>query len=138
MTALRHRATSTWKGLALGLVVSMVVTFAILVIAAKLIQTEIIEEECLGYGVMAAILLGAFGGAATGAVSIQRRKGLICLFSGVLYWGTLLGITALFFGGQYQSVGITGMLIFAGVGAAAFLLTRQKKKENKRNKRGKW
>lgn len=126
-----QRAASTGAGLAMGLGASLLLTVIVLTITAKLIQKEMIPEESVGYGIMISLLLGSFGGAVTGAMMIQRRKGIICLSAGALYWAALIAITALFFGGQYQSVGVTGVLILAGAGAAA-LLTVKEKRRNKR------
>lgn len=124
---LQRRAASTPAGLALGLIVSTAVLGAVLTVTAKLVQSEIIPEEKIGYGILMALLAASFLGAMTSAMTIQRRRGLMCLLSGLLLWLALLSATALFFGGQFRSVGVTGFLIMGGVSAGALIQTREKK-----------
>jgi hypothetical protein len=54
--------------------------------------------------------------------------------SGGLYWGLLLCITALFFGGNYDAVPETAAVIITGSGCAAMvsLPQRQTKPKKKR------
>ena len=42
---------------------------------------------------------------------IKKMYLQVCLMAGACYYLTLLGITALFFGGQYQGVGVSGIII---------------------------
>ena len=44
--------------------------------------------------------------------------------SGLVYFVTLLAITALFFGGQYEAVGVTGLLVFGASTAVGLLKTQ--------------
>lgn len=124
---MQRKATSTPTGLTIGLIVSIAALSAMLTITAKMIQAEIIPEENVGYGVLIALLTASFLGAMTASVTIQRRRGLMCLLSGSLLWAVLLSATALFFGGQYRSVGVTGLLIMSGAGAGALIQAREKK-----------
>lgn len=124
---MQRKAVSTPAGLAFGLIVSIAALSAILTITAKMIHAEKIPEENVGYGVLIALLIASFLGAMTASATIQRRRGLMCLLSGSLLWAVLLSATALFFGGQYRSVGVTGLLIMSGAGAGALIQAREKK-----------
>jgi hypothetical protein len=46
--------------------------------------------------------------------------------SGAGYYLTLLAMTALFFGGQYQGMGVTLGLVLAGAGTATLLSVKRK------------
>lgn len=137
-TGVHHKASSTGVGLALGLGVSLLITIALLAASAKLIQAELLQEERIGFTIMGTLLLASFGGAIASAWTIQRRKGLMCLCSGGLYWASLLAVTALFFGGQYDAVGVTALLILAGAGAAALLTMKEKKGRKNKKSMVKW
>lgn len=114
-------ASSIPAGLALGAAVSLAITLAGAWIFAYLIAGEILKESSIGYCAMAIILLASVVSAAVAVGRIKRRRVYICGLSGLIYFGILLSVTALFFGGQYQAVGITALLILAGSGAVALL-----------------
>ena len=78
-----------------------------------------LKQENIGYGVMLLLLTASYAGAALASAKVKRRKGLVCLLTGVGYFALLLAVTALFFGGQYSAVGVTALLILAGSGCAA-------------------
>lgn len=129
---MQRRALSTPTGLAFGLIISMAVLSAVLTVTAKMIQSEMIPEENAGYGIMTALLAASFLGAVTASMMIQRRRGLMCLLSGGLLWVALMSVTALFFGGQYRSVGVTGLLIMSGASAGAMIQAREKKAKRRK------
>lgn len=115
------RASSVPAGLAVSGIVSLVTTVLIVTIGGALISKEILPQEQIGYCSMLALLLGAVMGAVTAVRKIQRRRILVCMMSGGVYFLVLLAITAMFFGGQYQGVGVTFLLILGGsvIGALA-------------------
>jgi len=59
---------------------------------------------------------------------VKRQKVAICMMSGVLYWGLLLCLSALFFGGDFSAIWETAGMIAAGSGSAALLSAPRKKK----------
>ena len=117
------RAMTMPGGLVMGLVVSMVLTLSISLLLAKLVLTETMNIEGLGYGILILLLVASFTGAVTAHNQVKHRRVLVCMLSGVVYFAALLGITALFFGGQYTGIGVTGLLILGGSGAAAVMTT---------------
>ena len=99
--------------------VNIVITVSLGAIFAKLVDAEKMAWENIGYGIAGLILLASFCGAATAFSKIRRQRLAVCFGSGALYLGILLGTTALFFGGQYEAVGVTAALVFGGCAIAA-------------------
>lgn len=108
------RASSIPAGLLFGAMASLGITLLAAALIAKLVSAEYIEESSIGYGIMAALLGASFAGALLASGKIKRQRLLVCTLSGLLYFLILLGITALFFGGQYEAVGVTGILVMGG------------------------
>ena len=114
-------AMSIPGGLALGGLISLTVTMLLSGIIALLIHRQVLQHRAIGYGVMVLLTTAAFAGAMTAQNRIKHLRLMMCMISGILYWGQLLTITALFFGGQYAAVAETGSMILCGSGLAAFL-----------------
>ena len=115
------RASSVWAGLAAGVTVSVVVTLLMTALTALLLDRERVAWETVGYWILSGIMLSAFLGAVTACRRIRRQKLMITAMSGLAYFAVLLSITALFFGGQYEAVGVTALLVAGGSGCAALL-----------------
>ena len=113
------RTSSVPAGLALGAGVSAVVTGLMTAALAGLLNQETIPWETVGYGILIMVMLSAYLGALTAWSKIRRQRLMICMMSGLVYFGMLLSVTALFFGGQYQAVGVTALLVAGGSGCAA-------------------
>ena len=113
------RASAIPVGLAIGALVSLVITIAGAATTAYLLSAEKIGQGSIGYAAMLiAVLAGAMG--AWGAFSaIKRRRLQICMLSGVVYYSILLAMTALFFGGRYRGMGVTLLCILVGCGIVA-------------------
>ena len=126
------RASSMAAGLTIGAIASLCVTVLICAIGAHMISTEILPQNQIGYCAITALLSATIMGAAVASGKIKRRKVMVCLLSGLIYICTLLALTALLFGGQYQGIGVT--LITVGIGsiAATLLVNREKKPRSKR------
>lgn len=122
-------------GLALGAVASLIVTLLIAVLMAILLDQEIIAWSRIGYGIMVLIFASSFTGAIVAVNSIRRQRLLVSLLSGFVYFGILLSITALFFGGQYEAVGVTAVLILGGCGTAGILNSGEKGRGKQRKNR---
>lgn len=108
------RAASIPAGLLSGMVVSLGITILGAAIIAKLLDLGKMSEEMIGYSVMVMLMAASFAGALVSRSRIKRQHLLVCGLAAVLYFLMLLGITALFFGGQYEAVGVTGVLVFGG------------------------
>ena len=120
---IRHtgKASSMASGLGAGGTVSLTVTVLGAMGIGKMLDLQKLEWKNTGYVILFLLLIGSFTGALTASEKIKRRKLLVCAVSGGIYWAELLLITALFFGGQYEAVGVTALLITAGSVSAALL-----------------
>ena len=133
------RASSMAGGLLTGLAVSTVITVLFTALAATMVDKQWIGEKDIGYCAMVILLAAPFWGAKTAERRIQRQKLLVCVISGSLYFLLLMAVTALFFGGQYEAVGVTLLLITAGSALTLLLGSGQnrgvKHKKRKRHNR---
>lgn len=129
------RASSMPRGLAVGAAVSMAITLVSALVMAGLLDAEKLAWENVGYGIMVMVFCGAFLGAVTGYHLVKRQRMVVCLMGGGIYFLMLLAVTALFFGGQYDGVGATGVLILGGSGCAALLGLRQGRGGRRRRNR---
>lgn len=127
------KAVSMPAGLTLGALTGLAVTILGSMILAKMMDAEWIGEERIGYGVMGMLLLASYLTAAISFGKIKRRRLLVCLCSGGIYFGILLSMTALLFGGEYSGVGVTALLIACGV-ILAILPGFQQRRGGKRPK----
>lgn len=119
------RTRSMPVGLTLGAAVALALTLTLSLIGAKLIDMGKIKEQQIGYLAMGILMLSAFLGALVACGAIRRRKGMVCALSALIYYCLLLSITALFFGGQYQGMGVTALVVLCGDALALLLTTRQ-------------
>ena len=114
-------ASSIPAGVAIGCTISVLIAVVAAGAFAKLIDAGVMGETTIGYCAMVILLISSFAGAWTAAAKIKHRKALCCLTCGAVYYGILLGMTALIFGGQYQGMGVTALLIGAGSVCAMML-----------------
>ena len=122
------RAMSMPAGLVMGGVTSLGVTLLCAGILAKILEAEVIPESSTGYGLIVLLIAASFAGAMVSSGKIKRQQLVVCAAAGAIYYGILLSITALFFGGQYSAVGETAMLVLCGSGLAFLLRARDGKR----------
>ena len=122
------RTSSVQSGLGWGIAAGMGVSLGAAAIIGKLIISGFVLWENIGYLIMCILLGASFLSAAVSCMKIKRQYLVVCALSGVLYFGILLAVTALFFGGQYEAVGATAAMVFAGSVCAAMLNIRDKGK----------
>lgn len=114
-------AVSIPAGLAAGSIVSLAVTCVSTAVLAKLVDSEKLPWENIGYGIAIMLMLSSFCGAMTAFRKIKRQRLMVCMASGGIYFAMLLSATALFFGGQYEAVGVTALLVLGGSLSAGLL-----------------
>jgi hypothetical protein len=129
------KAISMPFGLAIGLTVCIAITLIVAGISANLILNQRIGEGAIGYCALLALLLASSAGAWMAAVLVKRRWMIVCMVVGGCYFLTLLGVTALFFGGQYQGIGATALTILGGSGCVGLLGIRAGNSGRKRHKK---
>ncbi len=129
------RAVSMPAGLAVGLGVSAAITVLMAAIAAYLQGGEVLGENGVGYFAMLTLLISSVVGAMTAAGKVKHMRMAVCLLSGICYLLLLIGTTALFFGGQYEGVGVTAAVVLGAALAAVFLQRKDKRSTSVRIKK---
>ena len=127
-------ALSIPTGLGVGLLIGLSVTIAGAALTAWLIATEKIGEGSAGYAAMVILALSAGLGALTAVYLIKKQRLQVSMLSGVCYYLALLAMTALFFGGQYQGMGVSAIIVLAVCVVIAFLPLKNSQARGKRKK----
>lgn len=120
------KAYSIPGGMGIGWLAGAIITLALSALLAILLLNGVIAWQNAGYYVMGIIMTATFMQANIACNAVKRRKLLMCTCSGVLYLATMLLTTALLFDGQYQSVGVTALLIVAGSASALLVQCAEK------------
>lgn len=130
-------AVSFPAGIAIGSGLSVGMTVLMAMVLAWMMERELIRENSIGIA-SAVILIGSSAvGALVASGKIKHRRLLACMTAGAVYYLTLLCFTALFFGGQYQGMGITALTVCGGSAAAALLCLKGERRGLRRNHRKK-
>lgn len=126
-----RKPTGTGKsmpaGLAMGWIVSMVITVVVCGVITWLILSGKAGWEVIGYGAIVILLVASYAGATVSCKMIMHRKLLVCILSGVIFLFSLTLITVLLFGGQLDSIWITALLTAGGTATAALVHCAEKK-----------
>lgn len=107
-------AASIPIGVTAGTSTSLLITFASSAALTWLALEGKVTDRMVGYILMGILLAASVIGALFSAVRIQRRWMLVSLLTGGLYYLILLVSTAVFFGGNYRGIGVTGVLVLVG------------------------
>lgn len=115
------RASSIPAGLAVGALISILVTVGICVIGGWMIGCEMMEQNKIGYCSITALLASSILGSMVASKKVQRKRLLITLVSGGIYYAVLVAITIIFFDGSFQGMGVTFITVLVGVLVSALL-----------------
>ena len=121
-------------GIALGVLISMFVTFIGAAGITQLVTTEKIEVNSIGYVIVSVLFLASFIGSWIAANQTKRLRLQVCLLEGTGYFLVLLATTALFFGGQYQGVLASGITTVLGAAFAAIIPSLGNRKIKMKNR----
>lgn len=121
-------------GIAFGLLVSLTVTLVGAALLAYLVASEKIGADGIGWGAMVILAAASALGTWTAVARIRRRRLMVCGISAASYYLLLLGMTALFFGGQYEGMGVTALMVLTGSGIV-LILGMVGKKGSKRSRK---
>ena len=132
---LTAKAWSIPTGLFAGIAAALVVTAMGAGAAAWAILSGVISAGASGYCVMAVLLLSSAAGAAMAVGTIQRLRAQMCLATGGGYWLCLLLINALFFGGQYEGLGATAVMVLCGCVLVILLIPGSKNRAGRRRRK---
>ena len=114
----------------IGMLISLTVTLIGCAIMSSLILAEKLGEGSVAASTVVIRLLASIVGAWIATMISKQQRLQVALLSGVLYYLALLATTALSFGGQYQGLGISALIVFAGCGLV--ILISGKNSEKKR------
>ncbi len=128
------KSNSIPMGIAWGLVTSILLTLVCTAVIAFLVSGEQLQESAMGYGNVVTLLLASVVGAFVCCKTAGQRILMMAAISGAAYFVFLLCCTAMFFGGQYQGVGQTALLVLGGSLAAGLLQISGSAKTKKRRK----
>ena len=132
MNVYRNKTKGTaWgmpAGLAIGLLISLIITFAGSAATAYLVLGERMGENGIGYASLVILFVSSVMGAWGAVNCIKRQRLQVCLLSAAVYYLSLIAMTAMFFGGQYQGMGFTAIVVVIGVLAVAFFPAKEGRK----------
>lgn len=114
-------AMSMPAGIGIGVALAAIMTMAGAAVLAWLVNGSVMPETGFGYGAMAVLLLSSLAGSWLAAILVKHQRLIVCLATGAVYFVLLLGLTAFCFGGQYQGVVPTAVLVTGGSLASAMV-----------------
>ncbi len=114
-------------GIGLGILAAIIITLLGAILLTGMIAGERMELEALGYAIMAVLFLGGLVGAVVAMLAVKHRKLQVCMLTGAGYYLVLLASNAMFFGGQYEGLLTTALLILAASGVTAIIGSREAK-----------
>jgi putative membrane protein (TIGR04086 family) len=129
------RLKSMPRAIAIGLVVSIVITFIGAAIGAWLLSSENVGETSIGHIAVVILLLSSIAGAFMSAGIAKEKRLPVCVLTGAAYLLSLLAITSLFFEGSYSGVGECALVILAGAISAALLGLKRRNSAQKNKRR---
>lgn len=112
---------SLLTGILVGVVVCVLITLFGSGTLAWLLAGEHIQEGALRYGTVVTLLISVVAGSLAAVRITEEKRLLVSILVGAGYLLALLGCTALLFGGQYQGVTVTALVILAGCLSVALL-----------------
>lgn len=112
------RSSSLGGGIAAGVAAALALTLLLGALLAFFISREVVRQENLGYGVMVILFLAAALGCRLAYRKIKHRRLLVFFLTALGYLVSLTAITALFFGGRFEGIFPTAMLIIGSSGMA--------------------
>ena len=133
------KVTGTALPMALGITIGVGSSILMLVLSVVFIARLIIGEKmplsAIGYVIMAAHVLSVCMGGIIASAAFKHRKMVVCLIVSAMYYLVLVSCTAIFFGGQYQGMGITALVVAGAAGITGWFASREKNNGTKRYKK---
>ena len=117
-----------------GITGSFFATVAATAIFAVFISKELIAEETIDSCSTVVLLVSAITGSSI-AITKSDKKTLIGIYVGTAYLAVLMIITGIFFGAQYQMIGVTSLIVLFGCIFTAIL--RKNDGKNRRFRKSK-
>jgi len=122
-------------GLAFGVGTALLLTVILSVAVTQLVLGERIEENAIGYCTGGMLPVCTAVGAWVAITLVKSRKMQTCLITGGVYYLCLLAVNVLFFGGQFDGVFVSLLMVLLGASAVGFLAARGKGKGSNHHKK---
>ena len=126
------RAPSLGKSITAGVLLGTAWTLLCAMIIAKLIDSEMLSMDKVGYASMVSVLSAVFIGASLAGKRAGHMVVQAAAISGAAYFGCLLLVNALFFGGGYSGLGVTLILVVAATGLAVLVAGKRRGRSRRR------
>lgn len=120
-TAVRKRTGGPLSALALGTGAALAATLLLAAVFACAMEREWIGEKSAGFVASGVLILAAGGGALLTAARYPKRRILVCMGTGSIYFLFLLLGAALFFDGDFSGLPVTAALVCGSAAAAGLL-----------------
>lgn len=117
------KAISVPAGVAAGATVSLCISVGGALIVAWMVGAEMMGAEGVGYAAMVILLVSSLLGPWLAATLIKHQRLMICMVTGCVFLVVLVGVNVLFFGGQFQGLLPSVLLILGGSVASALIGT---------------
>ena len=114
-------------GLAIATLISFIITLAGSAAVSHMVSTEKLGAESIGYAAMVILAVAAAMGAWSASSLIRKMRLQVCMLAGASYYAVLLAMTALFFGGRYQGMFTTAVIVLLCCGLVAVTPTNNGK-----------
>ena len=123
-------------GILTGVLLGLMITVLGAILLSMLIYRQTVQEDGVGIGAMIIVGVSALAGVIAAVTLVRRRRVQVCVLTGVGYQLSLLGMNALLFGGQYNGVMTTIILVSLAVVIGVFCgIGGEKTPKNHRRKR---
>ena len=119
---------------ALGVCFSMLMTISGAALTALMVNGQTIGEGRAGLAAKIIVGLSTIVGCVVASLFAKRLRLQVCMLCGGTYYSVLLGMTALLFGGEYTSMGITALIVLIFCVGTAFIPDKKGRKWTHRNK----
>lgn len=119
------RASSMAVGVVTGAVVSVTILLILTATMAWLVMDGKMREDIRGFWLMITHVIATIPGAIVATSMVKRRRFLVCIAVGGTFFAFLVALTASFFGGQYQGVFVSCILIMFSSAAVGIVASRR-------------
>ena len=108
-------------GILSGSGIALVLTLAGALVITWMVDGEILDQTNIGYGIMLVLLASSAVGAWSAVALVKRQRLPVTMAAGGLYLLWLLGIATLCFGGNYQGIVPTALMVLGSSLAVALI-----------------
>lgn len=129
-----HKTASLPLSIAFGVLTGMIVTFLGALLMTYLTNTESMQLQTMTTLSAITQLVAAAVGVFVSTMLVRERQLITGMVTAAAYFLILLAGTAMFFGGEYDNVGVGALVIMAAGSMVVLLRMRGKKKPAHRRK----